>query len=82
MEHRLIIDLRNYQPDSKGLRFEDFSDDLELREIYIGCHSDLAFDDVISSLRSNKGNIVTKYTRPSFKDFRIVWDQRKKSIRQ
>jgi len=79
-EHRLVVDLKKNER-TDGLLFENFSDKLVLREVYIGCQSALNFKDVISKLSSNKNDIVIKHTRPAFKDFRIVWDQSKRSMR-
>ncbi|MDQ7051308.1 MAG: DUF2971 domain-containing protein [Enterobacterales bacterium] len=78
-EHRLIIDIAA-KVSQKGLFFEDFSDEMSLQEIYIGYQSDLSFSDIKSSYSSVENNVVVKHARPSFKDFRIVWDQSKKSI--
>ena len=80
-EHRLIVDLSKLKKDSMGLRFEKFSDDLVLREVYIGCQSELEFDDVKSNIDSDESSVLIRHTRPSFKDFRIVWNQSKKSMR-
>jgi hypothetical protein len=80
MEWRLIIDT-NYLNNSGELMFESFSDSLILKEVYIGCQSALKFEDVISNTGVKNNSITIKHTRPSFKGFRIVWDQSKRSKR-
>ena len=80
-ERRLIIELSKHSKDSNGLCFKDFGSDLELKEVYIGCKSDLNFDQITSSYNSGNKSVIVKITRPSFRDFRIVWDQSKKSVR-
>jgi hypothetical protein len=77
-EHRLIIDITGKKSENR-LFFEEFSDDIVLKEIYIGCQSDLKFKDIKTNYNSKEKNVLVKHTRPAFKDFRIVWDQKKKS---
>ena len=80
-ERRLIIEFGKYLPDSKGLRFEEFSNEMTLKEVYIGCKSKLTFNDIASSFPCGFKSVIVKTTRPSFRDFRIVWDQSKRSVR-
>lgn len=80
-ERRLIIELGKYLPDSKGLRFKEFSNEMVLKEVYIGCKSKLTFNDIASSYQCGDKSVIVKITRPAFRDFRIVWDQSKKSVR-
>ncbi|MGR3971371.1 DUF2971 domain-containing protein [Shewanella sp. 1180_01] len=80
-ERRLIVDLNSNQINGDGLRFESFSDEMVLKEVYIGCKSELKFADISSAYKSGNNSVITKVTRPSFRDFRIVWDQSKKSER-
>jgi len=80
-ERRLILELANYFSDSNGLRFEDFGNNMVLKEVYIGCKSELTFDDITSYYKSGDKSVIVKITRPSFRGFRIVWDQSKKSVR-
>ena len=80
-ERRLIVDLDSSQINGGGLRFESFSDEMVLKEVYIGCKSELKFADISSAYKSGNKSVITKVTRPSFRDFRIVWDQSKKSER-
>ena len=80
-ERRLIIDLNSNQINGGGLRFESFSDEMVLKEVYIGCKSALTFADISSAYKSGNKSVITKVTRPSFRDFRIVWDRSKKSER-
>jgi hypothetical protein len=77
----LIIELAKYSKDSSGKRFKEFGCDMVLKEVYIGCESELNFDDITSSYDSGDKSVIVKITRPSFRDFRIVWDQSKKSVR-
>lgn len=77
-EQRMILSLTNRRR-IDGLIFESFSPEMTLKEIYIGCRSDLAFSDIQNKYQSEKEKVLIKHTRPAFKDFRIVWDQRKKS---
>ncbi len=78
-ERRLIIDLEKNTLNDE-IVFEDFSANLELKEVYIGCKSKLTYDDIRNSFKTVKGKVIVKHTRPAFKDFRIVWDQSKKSV--
>jgi|TARA_B110000093_G_C12819595_1_gene346350 hypothetical protein len=80
-ERRLIVDLNNNLINDGGLRFEIFSEDMVLKEVYIGYKSKLKAADISSSYKSGDKSVITKITRPSFRDFRIVWDQREKSER-
>jgi hypothetical protein len=80
-ERRLIVDLKSFPPNGKGLRFVALGTKLDLKEVYLGCYSSIEFDDVKKSFRSTEGDVVVRHTRPSFRDFRIVWDQSRKSIR-
>lgn len=80
-ERRLILELSSYPKDSAGLRFKNFGNDMVLKEVYIGCKSALNFNDITSSYLSSEKSVMVKITRPSFRDFRIVWDQSKKSVR-
>jgi hypothetical protein len=80
-ERRLILKLSNYSKDGQGLRFKEFGSDMLLKEVYIGCKSDLVFEDIIAAYTTNNKDVIVKVTRPSFRDFRIVWDQSKKSVR-
>ena len=77
-ERRLVVDLAG-RPITNGLIFERFTSDIVLKEIYIGCRSELTFDDIKSVYSSEGDKVIIKYTRPAFKDFKIVWDQSKKS---
>lgn len=80
-ERRMILQLSSYSQDDKGLRFKSFDDDMVLKEVYIGCKSVLTFGDIKSAYSSGDKSVIVKITRPSFRDFRIVWDQSKKSVR-
>jgi hypothetical protein len=81
-ERRLILELSSYPKDnSTGLRFKAFGSGMVLKEVYIGCKSELDFKDITSSYISGDKSVMVKITRPSFRDFRIVWDQSKKSVR-
>jgi hypothetical protein len=80
-ERRLQIELNSYSIDDKGLRFACFSNDMALEEVYIGCKSGLTLKDIAKAYRSGNKGVIAKITRPSFRDFRIVWDQSKKSVR-
>ena len=79
-ERRLILDLRE-RSSVEGLIFEPFSSAVKLVEIYIGCRSTLKFDDITNVFGSGDDSVLVKHTRPAFKDFRIVWDRKNKSIR-
>jgi hypothetical protein len=80
-ERRLIIELSKYSKDNDGLRFKEFGSDMVLKEVYIGCKSELKFKDITSSYNGGDNSVIVKKTRPSFRHFRIVWDQSKKSVR-
>lgn len=80
-EQRMILELPKYSKDNDGLRFKDFGKELALKEVYIGCRSDIGFKDITLAYSSGSNRVIVKKTRPSFRDFRIVWDQSKKSVR-
>lgn len=80
-ERRMIIELSEHPKDVKDLRFKEFDSEMVLKEVYIGCNSKLIFDDITSAYNSGDKSVIVKITRPSFRDFRIVWDQSKKSVR-
>jgi hypothetical protein len=79
-EHRLVLDIANRKR-VNGLIFENFSKELSLREIYIGFRSKIAFRNIKNVYKSEGKDVIVKYTRPAFRDFRIVWDRKKKSLR-
>ncbi|MCD9468941.1 DUF2971 domain-containing protein [Photobacterium iliopiscarium] len=78
-EHRLLLDLRSLNKEG-SLYFKTFSEKLILMEIIVGCESSVSYEDVIEAIPVLKGNVAVKFTRPSFRDFRIVSDRRKKII--
>ena len=80
-EYRMLLELLDYPEESPNLRFKHFDELLTLKEVYIGCRSDLKFEDIKNAFQSTSGSVVVKHTRPAFKDFKIVWDKKKKSIR-
>lgn len=80
-EYRMLLELINYPEESSNLRFKHFDELLTLKEVYIGCRSDLKFDDIKNAFQSTSESVVVKHTRPAFKNFKIVWDKKKKSIR-
>jgi len=80
-EYRMLLKLINYPEESPNLRFKHFDELLTLKEVYIGCRSDLKFEDIKNAFQSTSGSVVVKHTRPAFKDFKIVWDKKQKSIR-
>jgi len=80
-ERRLIIQNTNDSIANQGLRFKEFDSDMLLKEVYIGCKSDLVFADIVDAYASKNKSVIVKVTRPSFRDFRIVWDKSKKSVR-
>lgn len=77
-ERRMILNLGN-SININGLVFEKFSSEMILKEIYIGCKSVLSFSDIQKKYEAGESKVLVKHTRPAFKDFRIVWDQSKKS---
>lgn len=77
-ERRMIVSLSNNRS-INGLVFENFSPDMILKEIYIGCRSSLSFSDIQNRCEPGERKVLVKHTRPAFKDFRIVWDRKKKS---
>ncbi len=79
-EYRLLLNLNSYNQ-SNGIYFAPFAPLMELKEVFIGFQSKINFDDVKSSTFGNYENIIIKKTRPAFKDFKIVWDKSKKSLR-
>jgi hypothetical protein len=80
-ERRLIFEQNNNSINESKLCFEKFGEDIALKEVYIGCKSDLILSDISSAYTSGDKSVIAKMTRPSFRDFRIVWDQSKKSVR-
>jgi hypothetical protein len=77
-ERRMILDLKDGVR-VNGLIFKEFSPEMVLKEIYIGCRSSLTFSDIQKKFRSEKESVTVKHTRPAFKEFKIVWDRKKKS---
>jgi hypothetical protein len=77
-ERRMVLSLNNRKR-INGLIFETFSPEMILKEIYIGCRSSLTFSDIQNKFESGEEKVIVKYTRPAFKDFRIVWDRKRKS---
>lgn len=80
-ERRLLLNLSDYPKNGQGLRFKSFDETLLLKEVYIGCKSSLKYEDIASAYTSSDKSVIVKCTRPAFRDFRIVWDQSKKSER-
>ena len=88
-ERRMILNLDNLSsindnPDDliyrdDGLIFRRFFHDMILKEIYIGCRSSLEYKDIQNKCKSINGKVIIKHTRVAFKDFRIVWDRKRKS---
>ena len=78
-ERRMILDLKDGVTIDR-LIFKEFSPEMVLKEIYIGCRSSLTFSDIQKKFRSEKGSVTVKHTRPAFKEFKIVWDRKKKSV--
>ena len=80
-ERRLIVEINQKSLAEEELQFQEFGNDIALKEVYIGCKSTLTFDSIASSFNSGNRSVIVKVTRPSFRDFRIVWDKSKKSMR-
>lgn len=80
-EFRMLTKLTDYKPDDKKLRFKSFDSDMKLKEIYLGHRSNISFSQVEESFNSSDKSVTVKHTRPAFRDFRIVWDRSKKSIK-
>lgn len=80
-ERRLLLKLSDYPKNGRGYRFKSFDETLLLKEVYIGCKSSVKYKDIASAYSSDAKSVIVKFTRPAFRDFRIVWDQTKKSMR-
>lgn len=79
-EHRIIISIKNIEP-KNGLYFEKFSDQIKLKEVIIGCQSELTQSDILKELKIKPSSVRIINTRPAFRQFKIVWDRSKKSTK-
>lgn len=79
-EHRLMLNLKSLAKEG-SLYFQVFSEKIVLREVIIGCESNVTSEQIIDVLSSSStGNVAIKSTRPAFKKFRIVADRKTKIV--
>jgi len=70
-EYRTVLQLDNLIKEGE-LYFQNFSEDLKLSKVIIGCESKLKREDVRKELCEADKNIQIIYARPAFKEFKIV----------
>ena len=80
-EYRIIINLNSNILHENDLFFESFSDSLKLKEIIIGCESKTTQEDIVKHINSKNNSITIFNSRAAFRDFKIVRDRSKKSLR-
>lgn len=80
-EYRIIIDLSENVLRDNGLFFEPFSHSLQLREVIIGSKSEITQNYVAEHIKQKNNSINIFNSRAAFRDFRIVHDRSKKSLR-
>ena len=68
-EYRLFISLED---DEDGLYYADFSDNLKLRQIIVGCQSDVTRAELDAVIKGINSDIEIFKTRPAFRSFKIV----------
>ena len=76
-EVRAFFGLEDACPET-GLYFADYSSDLHLREVMVGCKSDITRSDLDAVLGDEGEDIITFKTRPAFRTFHIVKNQNDK----
>ncbi len=78
-EHRIVLGLSSLF-NFNGLYFKAFDQNMILREVIIGCESEVTAEDIIAALPEKNGQIAIKYTRAAFRNFRIVQNRHKKIV--
>lgn len=76
-EYRLFIGL-DITEEEKGLYYTDFSKNLELKQVIVGCNSELTRRDIKIALGDLHKKVEVFKTRPAFKTFNIVRNRTKK----
>jgi hypothetical protein len=76
-ESRAFVHLADASPDG-GLYFWNFNEDMTLREVLVGCNSNLGRAELRDAI-GDLPNVTTKKMRPAFASFRMV-EQRKQSL--
>lgn len=76
-EYREWINL-NTHSFSNGMYFKKYSYDLVLKEIIVGCQSDITRNDVSEAMSNNFPHIKPHKARASFQKFKIVRNQNSK----
>ena len=76
-EYRLFIGL-DKTAEEKGLYYTDFSKDLKLKKVIVGCNSELTRRDLKSALGDLQKEVEVFKVRPAFKTFNIVMNRNEK----
>ncbi len=76
-EYRLFIGL-DITEEEKGLYYTDFSKNLELKQVIVGCNSELTRRDIKIALGDLHKKVEVFKTRPAFKTFNLVRNRTKK----
>lgn len=79
-EHRIIIPIKKLMSEN-GLYFQSFSNEIKLKEVIIGCQSNLTQSDILKEFKIKPDSVRIINTRPAFRQFKIVWDRSKKSTK-
>lgn len=73
-EYRLFVALEDEEKD--GNYFTDFSEDLVLKKVIVGCESSITRDQVSSALGELRDSVDAFKARPAFTKFRIVQNKK------
>ena len=76
-EYRIFIDL-DPSEEENGLYYYDFSENLKLKQVIVGCNSDITRANIKDALGDLHSNVESFKTRPAFKTFNIVMNRNKK----
>ena len=68
-EYRAFISLKDKED---GIYYVDFSENLRLRQVIVGCQSDVTRADIDSLIKEINSDIEVFKTRPAFRSFKIV----------
>ena len=76
-EYRIFINLDPAEEEN-GLYFSEFSEDLILKQVIVGCNSKITRNDISKALGNLIGEVDVFKARPAFNTFNIVMNRNKK----
>lgn len=76
-EYRVFIDLDQTREEN-GLYFYDFTENLKLNQVIVGCNSELKRKDIKQAIGNLHDDVEVFKTRPAFKSFNIVMNRNKR----